>query len=163
MSSLLRGFAHHRRENGKPEDHWLPEAIYDTTQWAVDSVYLYIITDGSVGGPTPGGVSQEASHTCEKGMARAEVVARLAQKLSEEEAVTDASATADWQVLLTERLGCDLTAAATELTAAGRPAFLSRLKAAGVDQLTERQKIVNNLARASREGRIPGYVANVKR
>ena len=161
VSSLLSGFGRHRRENGKPEDHWLPEGIYDPNSWSIDSVYLYIITDGSVGGPTPGGLSQEAIHTCGPDTeARKELVARLAQKVSHEDAVASGAGEVSWQALLTERLGCDLSAAAAELATAGRPALLMRLKAAGVDQLTERQKLVNSLARASREGRVRGYVAD---
>lgn len=54
VASLLRGFARHRTVTGKPDDHWLPSEIYDEDLWDIDSVYLHIITDGSVGGPRPG-------------------------------------------------------------------------------------------------------------
>jgi hypothetical protein len=55
VASLLRGFARHRSSAGKPDDHWLPPDIYDEELWDIDSIYLHIITDGSVGGPRPGG------------------------------------------------------------------------------------------------------------
>ena len=153
VASLLRGFAQHRTQSGKPDDHWLPRDIYDPTSWSIDSVWIHIITDGHLGGPTPGGLRQEPTHTCHQdGEARSETVARLAQTLSDEEAA--AAAAPSWQEQLTQRLGCDLASAAAELTASGRPAFLARLKAAGVEQLAERQKLANSLAKASREGRL---------
>jgi len=51
VASLLRGFAAHRREPGLPDDHWLPQDVYDEDRWGKNDLYLYIITDGSVGGP----------------------------------------------------------------------------------------------------------------
>ena len=49
-SALLRGFAQHKRTPGKPDDWWLPSDVYDEDRWTVDSLYLYVVSDGSVGG-----------------------------------------------------------------------------------------------------------------
>ena len=53
VPALLRGFARHREVPGKPSDWWLPPEVHDPAVWSHDSVYLYIITDGTVGGPRP--------------------------------------------------------------------------------------------------------------
>ena len=50
VPQLLKSFAHHRKAEG---ESWLPKEVYDETLWDVDSLYLYIISDGSIGAPRP--------------------------------------------------------------------------------------------------------------
>ena len=171
IASLLKGFAFHRKHEG---DSWLPRDAWDPEAWDIDSLYLYIVTDGSVGGPKakaqrtprPEIAGMKNCDVCDPGLsrddaARAALVKQLSQAISSGGPATVAAASTLWQQLLveiglghlqTQLEGFELAEAAAEV-AAGRPAFLSRLKAAGVEKLADRQKIANAVARASREGR----------
>ena len=53
VQSLLQAFARHRKAPGKPADYWLPPEVYDPGIWGAQDLYLYIMTDGSLGGPRP--------------------------------------------------------------------------------------------------------------
>ena len=53
MHALLKGFARHRRVAGKPDDYWLPREVYDPGLCTPQDLYMYIITEGCVGGPDP--------------------------------------------------------------------------------------------------------------
>jgi len=178
VPALLKGFAAHRKEPGKADDHWLPPDVYDASLWTVDNVYLYVITDGNVGRPTPDRIKQTAElascevcrpSTARDGAAHAGAISRLREQLQlgDEQSPAASKHAQTWLILLQEvgladdahltliaQLGCDLQGGAAELGTAGRPAFLARLKAAGFDRLNERQQIVNAMARASREGRL---------
>ena len=177
---MLRGFARHRSAPGMPDDHWLPDDVYDEELWSVDQLYLHVITDGTLGvrserrGELSGSTTAVVA-SCEvdnPSIARdaalhASVVSHLSQTLlAADSAGGGVDATASPTLLqallaesgldhLHERLGdFELSAAVAELTAS-RPAFLTRLKAIGVDKLAERQKLTNAIAKAGREGRIP--------
>mmetsp|Transcript_4481 Transcript_4481/g.11812 ORF Transcript_4481/g.11812 Transcript_4481/m.11812 type:complete len:167 (-) Transcript_4481:324-824(-) len=162
-----------------PNDYWLPDGVYDETQWSIDSIYLYVITDGSVGGPTPGGVRvatpSAGCDVCKPTLPkddamRADLVTWLKEVVfgSDEIAAAQTSRPSlTWQALLAElnlsvqtypeleqQLGHDLAAVAVDLETCGRPTFLARLKRAGIERLPERQQIASALSRASRGGRL---------
>lgn len=179
MPALLKGFAAHRREPGLPDDHWLPTDVYDEERWGKNDIYLYIITDGSVGFPREprradqGDAVLSSCNFCEpKAVAdpheRQAALAHLSGVLSEErseESVAGSTPTpgqlalrrllhelglAHLQQMLRDEAFADVAAQA----AASRTAFLATLKAKGVDKLADRQKLVNGVARAAREGRV---------
>jgi len=157
--------------------------VYDESRWSKDSVYLYIITDGSVGGPRePRVVKSEATlsscDVCEPKPGtsdahmheRQAALAHLSGLLSSERASTASGPVPSSGQLELRRFlqGLGLghleqvealrDAALRDVAAeavAGRTAFLASLKAKGVDKLAERQKLANGVARALREGTIP--------
>jgi hypothetical protein len=162
---LLRGFAHHRRKAGVPDDHWLPPEVYDEDLWSVDSLYLYIISDGAVGQPRDPSKPKSGPASCgvcdPKMDDRAEMVAHLSAALLGAPAVESSprglgglAASLELGHLQQQLSGLTLADAAAELNNS-RTAFLAHLKALGVEKLTDRQKLANGLGRAIRESGVP--------
>lgn len=173
---MLRGFAVHHRAAGMADDHWLPADVYDEERWSVDGLYLYIITDGNVGGPRSPRRKIEDGHAastltscnvCDPKVGsdsdgRKAALAHLAGVLSDASGSEVRPAKTALLTFLIE-LGLGhlqeflrdevLADLATE-AAVSRTAFLSRLKQVGVDKLAERQKLTNGLSKAWREGTI---------
>jgi hypothetical protein len=166
VASLLRGFAAHKRQAGQPDDYWLPPEVYDEQLCSVDGLYLYIISDGSVGGPRPKrDASSDLSESCgvcdpkKAGADRAAIVAHLAASMgsSAKSAVgLDTLAISLGLEHLQPLVESIPLADATAELKASRPAFLARLKAAGVEKLADRQKLTNGLSKAARESNAPG-------
>lgn len=140
----------------------------------MDSAYLHVITDGSVGGPRPQRKKMEtttqSAHAVEvcnpDAPANAKVLAEAKAHVLSTTICDDGSAIGGPQdrlgMLLTDldlqhlcgRLGSlDVIAAAAEL-GESRPAFLTKLKGLGVDKLAERQALASGISRAKREGRL---------
>ena len=171
----IAAMAPHRRQPGQPDDHWLPADAYDESVWSVDQLWLYGITDGTLGvrsrkqlGTAADAAAVASCDVCDPAQPRDEgLLATAKQMLLRVLDMDDADAQEafGWSTLLSElnlahlseRVQASvgpLSAAEAELTTR-RPAFLAKLKAAGVDKLAERQAIANGLARARREGRVP--------
>lgn len=165
VASLLRGFAHHRKAQG---DSWLPRDVYDEELWDIDGVYLYIITDGNVGGPRPAPrkppEGDGVAALCDPSAPRDE---RMLAEAKAHVLATAAKPPADGPLtfasLLDELALTRLASTLADLSlpdvataiAADRPAFLARLKTLGVERLADRQAVVNGVAKAQRAGRVP--------
>ena len=182
ITALLRSFARHRSTPGMPDGHWLPDDVYDEELWSVDQLYMHVITDGTLGvrserrrGSSSSAATVASCEVDNPSIARdaalhASVLSHLSQTLMAADSAGgsgDAAApSTPLQALLAESGldhlheqlagagGFELSAAAADLKAS-RPAFLTRLKANGVDKLGERQTLANAIAKAGREGRIP--------
>jgi len=168
ISSLVTAFAKHRIQPGKALDHFLPPEVHDPELWDADGIYLYIISEGSIGGPLPPGRRVPKKHppdgepplqaSCDAcfddpmSAPRRALVERLAGDAADVGGgllqLIEAEVGPGFEGLREKLYGEVLS----NLAGLNRVKLLDTLKQLGLT-LPERQKLANIIAKAKREGR----------